>query len=215
MSIIKKLNFSIIEKRLKIAYSNKFKEFGISPKSVFWKNGFTQDLRLELIIKILLEFNNLKNNIISDVGCGYGRLLEKLNSHKLLNFNIYYGIDINQDFINFCQSKFKRENIIFKKDTSPPCDVDFTVMSGTYNLCTFDNLGVWENYLIDCLSKNWLKTRRAMIFNLLIRKEKCISGGLYYSSDKWIKKLCETSFGKTKISRSHLLPDDLLIIVQR
>ena len=50
MSIIKKLNFSIIEKRLKTAYSNKFKEFGISPKSVFWKNGFTQDLRLELIM---------------------------------------------------------------------------------------------------------------------------------------------------------------------
>ena len=63
MSLINKLNFSIIEKRLKTAYSNKFKEFGINPKSVFWKNSFTQDLRLELIINILLKFNNLNNGI--------------------------------------------------------------------------------------------------------------------------------------------------------
>ena len=215
MSIINKLNFSLIEKRLKTAYSNKFKEFGVSPKSVFWKNGFTQDLRLELIIKILLEFKNLNNNKISDVGCGYGRLLEKLRSHKLLNLNIYYGIDINQDFINFCQSKFKTKNVIFKKGTLPPCDVDFTIMSGTYNLCTLNNIEVWEKYLCSCLSKNWQKTKKAMIFNLLEKKTRVISGGLYYSNKNWIKNYCEINFGETKITKSNLLPNDILILVRR
>ena len=63
--------------------------------------------------------------------------------------------------------------------------------------------------------KNWLKTKRAMIFNLLVRKQKGIYGGLYYSNEQWIKKYCEISFGKTKISKSNLLPDDMLIVVQR
>ncbi len=215
MSLINKFIFSIIEKRLKSAYSNKFKQFGISPKSVFWKNGFTQDLRLELIIKVLLEFNSLNNNIISDVGCGYGRLLEKLICHKLLDLNMYYGIDINQDFIKFCQSKFKGKNIIFKKAITPPCDVDYTIMSGTYNLCTLDNIEIWEKYLCSCLSRNWRKTKKAMIFNLLEKNLRVISGGLYYSNKNWIKNYCEVNFGETKITKSNLLPNDILILVRR
>ena len=215
MSLIDKLSFSIIEKRLKKAYSNKFKEFGISPKSVFWKNRFTQDLRLELIIKLLLQFKSLYNIKISDVGCGYGRLLEKLHDYKILEINEYYGIDINQDFISLCQSKFKNKNIIFKKATTPPCKVDFTIMSGTYNLCTFNNIEIWEKYLCSCLSKNWKKTKKAMIFNLLEKNERVISGGLYYSNTNWIKQFCEKNFGETEITKSNLLPDDILIIVRR
>ena len=66
MSLINKFIFSLIEKRLKKAHSNKFSIHGANPKSVFWKNQFTQDLRLELIINtcenkkdiLLLELNS-------------------------------------------------------------------------------------------------------------------------------------------------------------
>ena len=107
------------------------------------------------------------------------------------------------------------KNVFFHIASSPRESVDFTVMSGTYNLCTLNNVNTWEDYLTNCLSKNWLKTKRAMIFNLLVRKQKGVYGGLYYSNEQWIKKYCEISFGKTKISKSNLLPDDILIVVQR
>ena len=213
--IIKKLHFFNIEKALKKIYSQKFHEFGASPKSLLWKSIFTQDLRLESIIKIILTFDNLENNKICDIGCGYGRFLEKLQEHKKLNKIYYNGIDINEDFVSYCLKKYKKENVFFHIASSPRQSVDFTVMSGTYNLCTLNNVNTWEDYLTNCLSKNWLKTKRAMIFNLLVRKQKGIYGGLYYSNEQWIKKYCEISFGKTKISKSNLLPDDILIVVQR
>ena len=200
---------------MKRIYSNKFKEFGTNPKSVFWKSTFTQDLRLELIINILLKFNKLENNKISDVGCGYGRLIEKLNCHKLLETTQYYGVDINKDFITFCKSRYKNKNIFFHNRSYPSCEVDFTIMSGTYNLCTFDSLKIWENYLTSCLIKNWEKTKRAMIFNLLEKEKRVIIKGLYYCNSNWIKEFCEFNFGTTKITKSNLLPDDMLVIVYR
>ena len=214
-NVINKLNFFIIEKKLKKIYSQKFYEFGATPKSLLWKNAFTQDLRLELIIKLILKFDNLETNKICDIGCGYGRLLEKIQNHNVLKKIHYNGIDINKDFINYCKKKFIYKNVLFQIASSPHQIVDFTVMSGTYNLCTFDDLDVWEDYITKCLLLNWSKTKRAMIFNLLVRKQKGIFGGLYYSNEKWIKDICEKNFGKTIISKSSLLPDDVMIFVKR
>ena len=54
-----------------------------------------------------------------------------------------------------------------------------------------------------------------MIFNLLEKNERVISGGLYYSNTNWIKKFSDINLGETKITKSNLLPDDILIIVRR
>ncbi len=215
MQFIDQLSFLIIEKKLNKLYSRKFKKFGAHPKSVFWKNKFTQDYRLQLIINLLIKLDNLKNTKISDIGCGYGRLLQKMIENNLLETSIYYGVDINEDFISFCKSKYNYKNVNFQKNTISPCDVDFTVMSGTYNLCTLDNLVVWEKYIYKCLSENWKKTKNSMIFNLLEKKDRVIDGGLYYSNINWIKKLCEENFGTTCISKSNLLPHDILVVVKR
>ena len=60
-------------------------------------------------------------------------------------------------------------------------------MSGTYNFCTLNNLKIWEGYVCHALSKNWEKTKVAMIFNLLVKKEKIIKDRLYYTNISWIK----------------------------
>ena len=216
MSFIDKLNFSIIEQRIKKTYSIRFKKYGATPKGVFWKNTFTQDLRLEMIINIVLSFKNLKNAIFCDVGCGYGRLFQKLQSHHLIlkKFH-YYGIDINNDFINHCITNLSGKNVFFEKSASLDKVTDFTIMSGTYNLCTMDNISIWEKYLSSNLKSSWVNTKRAMIFNLLHKKEKKILNGLYYTEENWIKTFCEKNFGQTKIIKTNLLPDDILILVKR
>ena len=132
----------------------------------------------------------------------------------LKNFS-YYGIDINEDFISYCKSSFSNKNAFFEKNSCLNLIVDFTVMSGTFNLCTFDNLHVWEKYLCSNLKSNWKNTKKGMIFNLLHKKERQILNGLYYSEIQWMKKFCEINFGKTEIIKSNLIPDDILIKVSR
>ena len=92
MSLIEKLNFYIIENRLKRSYTNRFKKFGATPKGVFWKNKLTQDLRLELIISIIDSYGIKYNPIICDIGCGYGRLYQKLQSQLLWEKFYYFGL---------------------------------------------------------------------------------------------------------------------------
>ena len=215
MSLINKIIFSLIEKRLKKAYSSEFSIHGANPKSVFWKNEFTQDLRLELIINTLQKSYDLEHTSFLDIGCGYGRLLQKMSEHNLLRNSKYYGIDINEDFINFCKDRYILKNVNFYNKSILPFNVDFTIMSGTYNFCTLNNLKIWEAYLCQALSKNWEKTKVAMIFNLLVKKEKIIKDGLYYTNISWIKSFCEQHFGFTSITKNTLLPNDIMIFVQR
>ena len=215
MSLINKFIFSLIEKRLKKAYSSKYSIHGANPKSVFWKNEFTQDLRLELIINTLQNSYNLQHTSFLDIGCGYGRLLQKMSEHNLLRNSKYYGIDINEDFINFCKGQYILKNVNFYNKSVLPFNVDFTIMSGTYNLCTLNNLSIWEEYVCQSLSKNWGKTNVAMIFNLLVKNEKVIKDRLYYTNKSWIKRFCEQNLGFTSITKNKLLPNDIMIFVQR
>ena len=215
MSFIEKLNKSIIEHRIKKAYSNRFKKFGATPKGVFWKNTFTQDLRLEIMINVILSFKNIQNSTIFDIGCGYGRLFQKLQTHVLQKNFYYYGIDINNELINYCRSNFSGKNVFFEKQSLSNKVADFKIMSGTFNLCTMDNISVWEKYLCSNLNSIWVNTKRAMIFNLLHKKSRQILNGLYYTEKKWIKTYCETNFGKTEIIKTNLLPEDILIKVSR
>ncbi len=215
MSLIEKLNFYIIENRLKRSYTNRFKKFGATPKGVFWKNKLTQDLRLELIISIIDSYGIKYNPIICDIGCGYGRLYQKLQSQLLWEKFYYFGLDINDEFITYCKSNFSAQNAFFLNKSFSKIEADFTVMSGTFNLCTFDNIMVWEKYLCTNLKLNWGNTKKSMIFNLLHKNKKQILNGLYYSEKNWIKEFCEINFGQTDIIKSNLLPDDIIVKVSR
>ncbi len=215
MSLLEKLNFCIIENRIKRSYSNRFKKFGATAKGVFWKNNFTQDLRLDLIINAIDSYKVKYNPVICDIGCGYGRLYKKLQSQLLWENFHYFGLDINEQFINYCKSNFSAKNAIFLNKSSAKSFSDFTVMSGTFNLCTFDNIIVWESYLCANLKLNWKYTKKAMIFNLLHKNKKQILNGLYYSDKHWIKKFCEINFGQTDIIKSTMLPEDILVKVSR
>ena len=199
MSLFHKFCFKLIEKRVQKIYSKKFYEFGESPKSVFWKNLFTQDLRLSLILEKIKIENDLNNKIICDVGCGYGRFCRIMSKDPNFKGTSYLGLDINKNFIKYCKNKYNIKNYKFEIGRNPYYPVDFTIMSGTYNLCTFENTNIWEKYILSCLDANWKFTKNSMIFNLLTKKNKNISQGLYYCEVDWIENYCQRNYGKTKI----------------
>ncbi len=214
MNFFDELSFSYLEYKINNSYTDRLIKYGNSPQGLFWKNSFTQIHRFELIITALNKYSNLKKFTICDIGCGYGKLFEFLkNKFKNSTFH-YQGCDLNNKLIDYCTKNYSDKDCKFYKRSSPKGIVDFSVMSGTFNLSVTDDIKMWEKYILKNLNCIWKQTNKIMAFNLLNQNERKIKQGLYYTNKIWIKNICEQNFGKTEIIFSSILPNDILIIVK-
>ena len=214
MNFFDELSFSYLEYKINNSYTNRLMKYGNSPQGLFWKNSFTQIHRFEMIITTLNKYYNLKNFTICDIGCGYGKFLEFLKNKLNKSVFQYQGCDLNSKLIDYCTKNYSNKNCKFYKKSVPSGIVDFSIMSGTFNLSVTDNIKIWEKYILKNLTNIWKQTNKIMAFNLLHQSEKKIKQGLYYTDKNWIKDICEQKFGKTEIIFSSILPDDILVIVK-
>ncbi len=214
MNFLDELTFSYLEHKINNSYAKRLKKYGNTPQGLFWRNSFTQIHRYELIFTAINKYYDLKNFTICDVGCGHGKFLEFLKKRMNNSVFHYQGCDLNFKLINYCKKKFSNKNCTFFQKSSPKGFVDFSVMSGTFNLCVTHDIYIWEKYLLKNLTNIWRYTNKVMIFNLLHKNERKIDKGLYYSNKNWIKNICEKRFGKTEVFLSSILPNDILIMVK-
>lgn len=112
-------------------YSDRYKKFGHSPKSLGWDKG-KQNLRYH----ILFEEFDLENKSILDIGCGFGDA-NKLIRESTKNYK-YLGIDIVEDLIKEANEQYKdNENINFMLEdflkTNITESYDIVVSSGVFN----------------------------------------------------------------------------------
>ena len=214
MKIFDELSFSYLEHKINNSYTNRLMKYGNSPQGLFWKNSFTQTHRFELIVAALNKYYNLEQFTVCDIGCGYGKFLEFLRNKLHTSTFQYQGCDLNKNLIDHCTINYSYKNCKFYKKSLPNGIVDFSVMSGTFNLSVTDNIKIWEKYILKNLTNIWKQTNKIMAFNLLYQNEKKINQGLYYTNKNWIKNICEQRFGQTEIIFSSILPDDILVIVK-
>lgn len=214
MNFFDELSFSYLEYKINNSYTNRLMKYGNSPQGLFWKNSFTQMHRFEMIITTLNKYYNLKNFTICDIGCGYGKFLEFLKNKLNKSVFQYQGCDLNSKLIDYCTKNYSNKNYKFYKKSAPSGIVDFSIMSGTFNLSVTDDIKIWEKYILKNLTNIWKRTNKIMAFNLLHQSEKKIKQGLYYTDKNWIKDICEQKFGETEIIFSSILPCDILIIVK-
>ena len=214
MNFFDELSFSYLEYKINNSYTNRLRKYGNSAQGLFWKNSFTQIHRFELIFNALKKNYNLKKFTICDIGCGYGKFFEFLTTKLDKSTFQYQGCDLNSKLINHCTKTFLNKNCKFYKKSLPKEIVDFSIMSGTFNLSVTNDIKIWEKYILKNLTNIWKKTNKIMAFNLLHQDERRIKQGLYYTNKNWIKDVCEKKFGETEIIFSSILPDDILIIVK-
>ena len=215
MNFIKNLFHKLLNKQISNIYKDRFYKHHNTPKGVFWNSKLSQDLRLNIILDKIT--NNSLPSIISigDVGCGYGRLFEIIKERKLDNKVQYSGFDINKEMILFCKNKKYFKKATFGIRTYPSQNVDYVVMSGTYNLTPIKNIKAWENYIVENLKSNWKYAKKALIFNCLVNQERKIKKNLYYTELSWMKKICENNFGNFECVKHNLLPNDITIILKK
>ena len=152
MKIIDELSFSYLEYKINNSYTNRLMKYGNSPQGLFWKNSFTQIHRFELIITALSKYSNLTKFTICDIGCGYGKFFEFLRNKLKKSIFQYQGCDLNKKLIDYCTKIYSDKNCKFYKKSSPKGIVDFSVMSGTFNLSVTDDIKIWEKYILKNLT---------------------------------------------------------------
>ena len=66
-----------INSLLVYTYKKNVKQYGFTPRGLFWNSKESQENRFKVLIKLLLKYSiNIDKNTtrIADVGCGYGDL---------------------------------------------------------------------------------------------------------------------------------------------
>lgn len=115
----------------RLRYSERFKEFGISPQSLGWKKG-KQHVRFN----VLTSQSELTGKRILDIGCGFGDLYTYLNDQAIYPLS-YTGIDIVPEFIRIAkqQNQFTNAEFILGEfhSTNMNCEYDYAIASGIFN----------------------------------------------------------------------------------
>ena len=204
------------EKSLRKVYFERFMKYGAKPQGSFWASKLRQDKRFDIILSEINKIEKSKNFELSDIGCGYGALVNYIRSSGVSSNVRYSGYDISQGLINHCKSKYLEDWANFSVGTYPREITPYCVMSGTYNLSATLDIIEWERYVLSSILRCWEQTSRAMIFNLQIAKNSQITEEMiFYAERDSILNFCLSSLGPTKLVTHKNLPKDVTFVVIR
>lgn len=147
-------------------YEDCFKKHGATPEGVDWPN-------LEGALKrhqvMLAPANKEKAFSVIDFGCGYGHLLETLKARFAEHNWIYKGIDISEEFINYCQEQHSEHEFFCANILTTPLQIkaDFVIANGVFTeKRELDWDSMWL-FLTSSLNHLWQMTDKTLSFNLM------------------------------------------------
>jgi hypothetical protein len=189
-------------------YSERLKEFGVSPKTLGWDKE-RHFLRYHILLS---QFNFQKDDSLLDFGCGFGDMFDFCKK-KNLDVN-YFGVDINPDLIKEGQMKYPEIHlsaIDFLKDESKQ-EYDYIVSSGVHNLKLIDN---WE-FINETFEKFNQVSRKGFALNFISNQVDTAfkKDHLYYTDPTEILKLAY-SFYRRVVLRNDYMPFEFTIFIDK
>ena len=175
-------------------YTDKIKIYGATPKGVDWNGEESQFIRFEQLSKII----NKDIFSINDIGCGYGKYFEYLQS-RFLNFN-YYGFDLSQEMIKNAKSLYSNKGGGFMQvDNLKNIEkADYSVASGIFSVKMEHNESEWLSYILATLEEMNEKSIKGFSFNMLTKysEKEYMRDNLYYADPLFIFDYCKRNFSK-------------------
>ena len=87
-------------------YNERFLKFGPLPEASMWYSKKRQFTRFDIILNQIKSLSQKNKISVSDIGCGYGAYLEFLSERKYSLELHYYGYDVSDEVVKFCQKKY-------------------------------------------------------------------------------------------------------------
>jgi SAM-dependent methyltransferase len=190
-------------------YTNRFNEFGYSPKSLGWDKG-KQGLRSE----ILTSQYDFENKRILDIGCGFGDLNIVLQQ-KAKHYN-YFGVDVVDVLVQAGKELYKKPEIEFYTgdflDKSFTGEFDYAIASGMFNfkLKDGDNYEFIENVMQKALQL----CKDGIAFDFLSDKVDYQKEITFHSSPERILAIAY-KFSRNIILRNDYMPFEFSVFINK
>ncbi len=144
-------------------YQAKLATYGETPNGVDWNGQESQNLRFEMLSKIIEIPHSFS---INDLGCGYGAYYEFLGN-RYASFS-YLGIDVSEDMVIAAEKRHQEKNHARFVISSEPDEVaDYGVASGIFNVRLGHSDDEWASYLEATLAVLDRTSRLGFAFNCL------------------------------------------------
>jgi len=189
-------------------FSGLFDIYGNDVRSVDWGSETSQELRFDVLMKIVSKnaFSAL------DIGCGKGDFFNFLEKQGFdVNFT---GVDLNRKVIDLANSVINAEKAKFlEMDVLQSSDVpivDYVFASGIFYLRIDDNLG----YFNKMLDKMLAVAQEGIAFNMLNHYSDHHETHEYYFKPEWVtEQLAQRNL--RFVLRNDYKPNDFSVYVYR
>jgi len=145
-------------------YAEKLAVYGDTPRGVDWNGEESQLIRFEQLCKLIDP--KLSGFSLTDLGCGYGAMLEHLQDKQL--DCTYLGLDVSSEMISAARQRHaESEKVRFIASAEPDQMTDYAVASGIFNVRMGRTDTEWLDYLqvtLDVLDRT---SRLGFAFNCL------------------------------------------------
>jgi SAM-dependent methyltransferase len=181
-------------------YGERFRDFGYSPKSLWWDKG-KQGIRF----RVLTSHYDFRNKRVLDIGCGFGDLNNTLRKRSANKYD-YYGLDLVQEFVEVARGLYGTPRVRFAcgdfLSVAFEEEFDYAIASGIFNfkLSGEDNYDVIDSAIRKALSV----CRDGLAFDFLSDKVDFRHAHTFHSSPERV-----LSIGY-KYSRNVLLRNDYM-----
>lgn len=175
-------------------YSSKIIAHGATPQGVDWNGKDSQELRFRKLCEILPSSGEFS---VTDVGCGYGALLDYLVVTGR-SFS-YLGIDVSKDMIVAAEKRHERKSSVrFINSEIPDVVSDYAIASGIFNVRLHSGEKQWQSYVEDTLRLLAKNCRQGFAFNCLTSYSDADKKrlDLYYADPCKIFAFCKAHFSR-------------------
>ncbi len=213
--MFKRLIYAGLEHKLNSIYSRRLASCGTKPEGVFWQNKSSQIARFESLLSLLKKVSPNAMPSLADVGCGYGAMFEFIQKTPRYQKFSYQGVDINQTMIATCKRDFSNQSDLFSVGSCPNHLVDFSLFSGTYNLCYTSNTQLWTDYIFSNLKSCWQRSRYGLIINFLCAPKSHIKNKIFYMHRENFILQSQKLFGPTHAVTTAQVSKDVTFLIAR
>lgn len=171
-------------------YEDNLKNYGQTSKSVGWKDERQQLLRFEKLAEVLDAGD--AEVTVADLGCGYGAMLRYLGGRPGVRLARYVGYDISDEMLAAARAAAGGDaRASFVRGAEVSEDVDYSFVSGTFNVRMEVGEEVWKEYVLGAIRNLAERSRRGFAFNLLSTYVDWKQENLYYGDPLFFFDFCK------------------------